>query len=115
MTIKSLSITTTQVEVPADTIENSFQFLITGILADGTTPFSQTVISPGSSTSADLPDGTFTVSVSKNGFSSLPSDVFTVTAIPPVDGSGNSGSGGTLPVTTIKLTVPDSTAKPTVA
>lgn len=63
---------------PVGTPEQQYSFNVSGTLADGTTTFNQAFPSDASSTTVDLPAGTFTYTVSKMGFTSLPSDPFTI-------------------------------------
>ncbi len=88
MTTATLSAATVQQTFPAGTVDPGFTYTVTGVLADGTTPFSQT----NSSGSFDLAAGTYVGTVSKLGFTSLPSSPLTVTG--PV---------------TVTLDVPDAT------
>lgn len=96
MTLKILSCPLVVQTFPAGTVEEAFVATVSGTAADGTA-FSQSFSSASITVSADLPAGTYSYVISKNGISSLVSDSFTVT----VD---------TGPVT-ISLTVPDPTQK----
>lgn len=94
---QSLSTPVVALAFPAGTVDTQWQFDITGSAADGS-PFSHSVSADTPSTTADLPAGIFTLVVTKNGISSLPSDPFPVTA--PV---------------TVMLSVPDATQKAVIA
>lgn len=93
----TLSAPVVELVFPADTLDTPFTFAITGTTADGQ-PFTAGSESPGPSEEFDLPSGTFTLVVSKNGISSLESDPFTVD-VP----------------TTVTLSVPDATQKASIA
>lgn len=82
---------------PAGTVDTPFTFAITGTTADGQ-PFTGGSDSPGPSEEFDLPAGTFTLVVTKNGVSSLPSDPFSID-VP----------------TTVTLSMPDATQKASIA
>ena len=82
---------------PAGTTEESFVFHITGQLADGT-PFTDSQSSTSATLSYTFSPGTFAVFVTKNGSSSLPSDLYTVSA-----------------PTTVTLSVPDPAQKATIS
>ena len=91
--MQTLSVPTAQVVYPAGTLDTPWTFAITGTAADGSS-FADSVNAATPSTTYNLPVGVFTLVVSKNGVSSLPSDPFTVSA-----------------PTTVLLTVPDATQK----
>ena len=91
MTAKTLTCQTTGVPFPEGTIDPGFTFTVTGTLPDGA-PFSSSITSQASSEAFDLGPGTYTGTVSKLGFSSLPSAALVIT----------------VPVT-ITLSVPDAT------
>lgn len=97
----SLSCAIASILFAAGTTDTPWAFHITGTQADGTA-FGGGVESATPSTTIDLPAGTYTLVVEKNGVSSLPSDPFTVDVAP---------GGGTTPV---ELSVPDATQKATV-
>lgn len=82
----------------AGTTDTPWAFHVSGTQADGTA-YGGGVESSNSTTTIDLPAGTYTLVVEKNGVSSLPSDPFVVDAAP---------GGGTTPV---ELSVPDATQK----
>jgi hypothetical protein len=94
----TLSCAVTTIAFAAGTTDTPWAFHVSGTQADGT-PFGGGVESPNSTTSIDLPPGTYTLVVEKNGVSSLPSDPFTVGGMP---------GGGT---TEVELSVPDATQK----
>lgn len=96
MTLKTLSCPTASKEFPAGTTEEAFVATVTGTDATGAA-FSQSYSSSAPTVSADLPAGTYSYVISKNGISSLASDSFSVTA-------------DTVPVTVI-FSVPDATQK----
>jgi len=98
----SLSCALATIAFAAGTTDTPWAFHITGTQADGT-PFGGGIESASASASIDLPAGTYTLVVEKNGVSSLPSDPFVVDAAP---------GGGTTPV---ELSVPDATQKATIA
>ncbi len=75
MTTVTLSAPTQVQTFPAGTTDPGFTYTVTGVLADGTTPFSAS----NSSGSFDLNAGTYVGTVSKLGFTSLPSSPLTVT------------------------------------
>lgn len=81
---------------PDGTVDDSWHFVLTGTNADGT-PFTGGTVAASPSAPFDLPPGTFTLVVSKNGMSSLASAPFTVAA--PV---------------TVTLSVPDSAQPATI-
>ena len=82
---------------PAGTADTAWAFSLVGTLADGSA-YANSFDSALPSMQAALPEGaTVTLTVTKNGISSLPSDPFTVA------------------VTTVTLSVPDATQKATIA
>lgn len=81
---------------PADTLDTPYTFSLTGTNADGSA-YADATAALTPTAAFDLPAGTFTLVVSKNGVSSLASDPFTVSA--PV---------------TVTLSVPDATQKATI-
>lgn len=89
----NLATPTVDLAFPVGTIETPFTFSVSGTTADGQ-PFTAGSESSGPSEEFDLPAGTFTLVVTKNGISSLESDAFTVD-VP----------------TTVTLSVPDATQK----
>lgn len=89
----NLSCPTVSLAFPEGTVEDKFTFSVTGTLADGS-GVTNSETSADSSALMDLAPGTYTLVVSKNGVSSLPSDPFTV-AVP----------------VTVMLTVPDADQK----
>lgn len=93
----NLSTPTATALFPVGTPDTSWAFAISGTLADGTA-YSTTTESDTPSETLDLDAGVYTVVVTKNGVSSLPSDSFTVTA-----------------VTTVTLSVPDASQKAAIA
>lgn len=93
-----LSTPTTTATFDAGTADTKWDFEVSGTQADGT-PYGGGVQSDTDEAQLDLPNGVYTLTVIKNGISSLPSDPFTVAGAP---------AGGTTPVT---LTVPDATQK----
>lgn len=97
MTAVTLSAPTTSKSFPAGTVDPGYTFSITGTQADGT-PFSATTTGPSPTLTVDLPDGTYTGTVSKLSEMSQPSDPLTV------------GGGAT-----VTLTVPDVAGKATLA
>ena len=98
----SLACAIASVAFPAGTTDTPWAFHVSGTQADGTA-FGGGVESASPSAVLDLPAGTYTLVVEKNGVSSLPSDPFTVDAAP---------GGGTTPV---ELSVPDATQKAMIA
>jgi hypothetical protein len=80
MVIKTLSAPTQTQTFPAGTTDPGFTYTVTGLLADGTTPFNQT----NSSGSFDLDPGTYVGTVSKLGFTSAPSAPLTISIPTPV-------------------------------
>lgn len=96
--MQTLSCSVVTQTFPAGTPDPGFTFTVTGTLADGTTPFEQTVLGTDPTASFDLPAGTFTGTVSKLGVVSQPSAPLTVTA-----------------ATTVTLSVPDATQPATLA
>lgn len=70
MTTETLSCQVIPQVFPEGTVDPGFTFVVTGTLADGTTPFSQSQTSTAPSASFDLPPGTFTGTVSKLGVTS---------------------------------------------
>lgn len=92
----TLSTPTAQAVFPAGTKDTAWTFAVTGTLADGS-GFSSSDDADKPTLVKDLPPGTFTLVVTKNGISSLASDPF-------------SWDGG--PVT---LSVPDAAQKAVIA
>lgn len=81
---KLLSCAVVAVLFPAGTTEEQFVFTVKG--ANANESFAATFTSSSNSYTAsatDLPPGDYTYTVTKNGNTSLPSDVFTVTASAP--------------------------------
>lgn len=99
MTIKNLGCVTVTQDFPAGTVEGNFSASVVGTLTADGSSFSQSFVGTAASStiSADLPDGTYSYAISKNGISSQPSDPFTVV----------SGTGGG----TVSFIVPDASQK----
>lgn len=76
---KTLSVTTVDRTFPEGTADPGFTFTVTGTLVDGS-PFEQVVVAGEPTVTMDLAPGTYTAGASKLGFTSLPSDPFTVEA-----------------------------------
>lgn len=76
---QTLSTPSVQLAFPAGTVDTVWTFALTGTLADGPA-FTGGTVSPTDSATIDLAPGVYTLIVSKNGISSLPSDAFTVEA-----------------------------------
>ena len=88
-----LSTPITSAVFPAGTADTEWTFVVTGTSSDGSA-FSASFSSATPSLTVDLPEGaTVSLTVTKNGVSSLPSDPFTVA------------------VTTVTLSVPDAAQK----
>lgn len=98
----TLSCAVATIAFAACTTDTPWAFHVSGTQADGTA-FGGGIESATPSAILELPAGTYTLVVEKNGVSSLPSDPFTVDAAP---------GGGT---TTVELSVPDATQKATIA
>lgn len=77
MTLKTLSCPIVSQAFPAGTVEEQFVATITGTDSTGAA-FSQSYSSSAPSVSVDLPAGTYSYVISKNGISSLVSDSFSV-------------------------------------
>ena len=93
----NLAVATVLATFPIGTADTPWEFHVTGTKADGTA-YGGGVESASTSASIDLEPGTYTLTVVKNGVSSLASDPFVVT-VP----------------TTVELSVPDAAAKATIA
>jgi len=74
MVTKTLSAPTQTQTFPAGTTDPGFTYTVTGVLADGTTPFSAT----NAVGAFDLVPGTYVGTVSKLGFTSAPSVPLTI-------------------------------------
>jgi hypothetical protein len=95
MTASTLAAAVVNQTFPAGTTDGTFNYTVTGTLADGTTPFSQSQASGA----FDLPAGVFTGVVSKTVAGS------TISSLPSLPLTLSTG-GGTTPVS---LSVPDAT------
>jgi hypothetical protein len=95
--MQTLSTPTASAVFPLGTPDTSWTFIVTGVNADGSL-YIDTFTSDAPSVQADLPVGaTVSLTVTKNGISSLPSDPFLVV------------------VQTVTLTVPDAAQKAVIA
>lgn len=97
MTVKSINASVVDKIFPADTVDPGFTISVIGTNADGSS-FSDSKVTSSLPFSYDFPAGTFQVIVSKLGVASQASDPVTFD-VP----------------TTVTLSVPDVTAKATVA
>jgi hypothetical protein len=101
MTSATLSTPVVAQSFPGGTVDTPFSFVVTGILADGVTPFADTEVGPDVSTASftfNLQPGTYTGVVTKLGISCLASGPLVIT-VP----------------TTVTLSVPDATKQATFA
>lgn len=77
---QTLSTPSVQLAFPAGTVDTVWTFALTGTLFGDGSAFTGGAVSQTDSATIDLAPGVYTLIVSKNGISSLPSDAFTVEA-----------------------------------